>query len=124
MNTITIDILQVLNLITIVLVSVGGYFIRRLDKETETLREDVENIRKELGVYERSVAVGTVEISSIRDMLDGHIKREEGETWGKLDGIAEQLGQMQLENERAHSSLNDRIARLETRVVNGVKTSL
>lgn len=99
-------------LISIALV-VAGYFIRRLDGDMKKLESKVEAIEKDLVSYERNVAVGNSALQALRDLIEGHVEREEKETWGKLDQIAANVVGIQLENEKAHGDLRERIVKLE-----------
>lgn len=87
-------------------------------------------IDKDLVDYKQNIAIGVKEaqimresIKAIAESVTEHIKKEENITWAKIDSIAEVVNRIQIENERAHSGITERLASVETKMFNGKSKS-
>lgn len=101
-------------------------------QETHNLIQDkrLDEIERDLSGYKSHVAIGVKEtqimresINSIAESVSDHIKKEENITWAKIDSIADTVNKIQLDNERAHSAISERLAGVEARVINGYKVT-
>lgn len=86
---------------------VGLAFKSRLDD----LKEVALINRKRIEDLETKMASDVTSLNNFTVVLKEHTEKEEV-YWGKLDELL-------LANERAHSDLKERLARIETKVMNG-----
>lgn len=96
------------------------------DKRDDDQDGRLDRIEKDLGEYDKHVALGAQEaveihasVKRVEVALGNHVEKEENITWTKIDALVEAVNEMRLQNEVSHAQLTGRLNAVESKMPNG-----
>jgi hypothetical protein len=117
-------------LLGLIVTLVGGYYwivsseLKKLSDRDEDMGKRLVDVEKTLEKYEEHVGAGDKMFAALMARVERHMTEEEDQVWGGMRELGVRLGQIHEDNLKAHATIVERLAKVETKIPNGEMAEL